>query len=107
MNCNYHSCYPVMSILDIFHIFSTEEAKCHVESIYHALNSFVRVATSLHCFQEGKSDVEFLREEELVNGLHVSSRSYKPITCYQISPKGKVMISTIDVAYCTFATCSR
>ncbi|CAN0520223.1 unnamed protein product, partial [Ectocarpus sp. 8 AP-2014] len=25
--------------------------------------------------QEGKSDVEFLREEELVNGLHVSSRS--------------------------------
>lgn len=40
--------------------------------------------------QEGKSDVEFLREEELVNGLHVSSRSYKPITCYQISPKGKV-----------------
>lgn len=40
--------------------------------------------------QEGKSDMEFLREEELVNGLHVSSRSYKPVTCYQISPKGKV-----------------
>lgn len=40
--------------------------------------------------QEGKSDMEFLREEELVNGLHVSSRSYKPLTCFQISAKGKV-----------------
>ncbi|CAM9176318.1 unnamed protein product [Ectocarpus sp. 6 AP-2014] len=45
--------------------------------------------------QEGKSDVEFLREEELVNGLHVSSRSYKPITCYQISPKGKELVKRI------------
>ncbi|CAM9569802.1 unnamed protein product, partial [Phaeothamnion confervicola] len=45
--------------------------------------------------QEGKSDVEFLREEELVNGLHVSSRSYKPITCYQISDKGKELVKRI------------
>ncbi|CAM9106959.1 unnamed protein product, partial [Discosporangium mesarthrocarpum] len=45
--------------------------------------------------QEGKSDVEFLREEELVNGLHVSSRSYKPITCYQISAKGKELVKRI------------
>ncbi|CAM9795797.1 unnamed protein product, partial [Scytosiphon promiscuus] len=45
--------------------------------------------------QEGKSDMEFLREEELVNGLHVSSRSYKPITCYQISPKGKELVKRI------------
>ncbi|CAM9155222.1 unnamed protein product, partial [Choristocarpus tenellus] len=45
--------------------------------------------------QEGKSDVEFLREEELVNGLHVSSRNYKPITCYQISAKGKELVKRI------------
>ncbi|CAM9159563.1 unnamed protein product [Pylaiella littoralis] len=45
--------------------------------------------------QEGKSDVEFLREEELVNGLHVSSRSYKPITCYQISSKGNELVKRI------------
>eukprot|EP00903_Cladosiphon_okamuranus_P012290 g11524.t2 len=45
--------------------------------------------------QEGKSDVEFLREEELVNGLHVSSRSYKPITCYQISQRGKELVKRI------------
>ncbi|KAG5192767.1 hypothetical protein JKP88DRAFT_269267 [Tribonema minus] len=45
--------------------------------------------------QEGKSDVEFLREEELVNGLHVSSRSYKPITCYQVSAKGKELVKRI------------
>ncbi len=42
----------------------------------------------LNISQEGKSDVEFLREEELVNGLHVASRSYKPLTCYQVSDKG-------------------
>ncbi|CAM9321632.1 unnamed protein product, partial [Ascophyllum nodosum] len=45
--------------------------------------------------QEGKSDIEFLREEELVNGLHVSSRGYKPITCYQISPKGKELMKRL------------
>jgi len=38
--------------------------------------------------QEGKSDVDFLREEELVNGLKLSSKSYQPVTCYQISEKG-------------------
>ena len=38
--------------------------------------------------QEGKSDVEFLREEELLNGLQMSSKSFQPITCYQISEKG-------------------
>ena len=38
--------------------------------------------------QEGKSDVDFLREEELINGLKLSSKSYQPVTCYQISEKG-------------------
>ncbi len=38
--------------------------------------------------QEGRSDVDFLREEELINGLKLSSKTYQPVTCYQISEKG-------------------
>ena len=45
--------------------------------------------------QEGKSDVEFLREEELVNGLQMSSKSIQPTTCYQISEKGKELVKRI------------
>jgi WD repeat-containing protein 35 len=46
--------------------------------------------------QEGKSDVEFLREEELVNGLQMGSKSFQPITCYQISEKGKELVKRIS-----------
>eukprot|EP01038_Epipyxis_sp_PR26KG_P007778 gene7778-10566_t len=46
--------------------------------------------------QEGKSDVEFLREEELINGLQMSSKSFQPITCYQISDKGKELVKRIS-----------
>lgn len=46
--------------------------------------------------QEGKSDIEFLREEELVNGLQMSSKSFQPITCYQISDKGKELVKRIS-----------
>lgn len=46
--------------------------------------------------QESKSDVEFLREEELVNGLQMSSKSFQPITCYQISEKGKELVKRIS-----------
>lgn len=46
--------------------------------------------------QEGKSDIEFLREEELVNGLQMSSKSFQPITCYQISEKGKELSKRIS-----------
>ena len=42
--------------------------------------------------QEGKSDVEFLREEELINGLQMSSKSFQPVTCYQVSEKGKELV---------------
>jgi len=38
--------------------------------------------------QEGASDVDFLREEELLNGLKLASNNYHPVTCYQISEKG-------------------
>ena len=38
--------------------------------------------------QEGKSDIDFLREEELLNGLKLASKSYQPVTCFQISEKG-------------------
>lgn len=42
----------------------------------------------LNISQEGKSDIEFLREEELLAGLQKPTRSYKPVTCYQITKKG-------------------
>ncbi|OQR92707.1 WD repeat protein 35 [Achlya hypogyna] len=45
--------------------------------------------------QEGKSDIDFLREEELLNGLKLSSKSYQPVTCYQISEKGLELISKL------------
>eukprot|EP00620_Florenciella_sp_RCC1587_P012238 CAMPEP_0182571866 /NCGR_PEP_ID=MMETSP1324-20130603/15309_1 /TAXON_ID=236786 /ORGANISM="Florenciella sp., Strain RCC1587" /LENGTH=934 /DNA_ID=CAMNT_0024786619 /DNA_START=69 /DNA_END=2873 /DNA_ORIENTATION=+ len=50
----------------------------------------------LNITQEGKSDVEYLREEELVNGLQISSKSCKPITCYQISDKGAELVKRIS-----------
>ncbi len=45
--------------------------------------------------QEGQSDVEALREEELINALMISSSSYKPGVCYQISDKGSELIRHI------------
>ena len=50
----------------------------------------------LNVSQEGKSDVEFLREEELLSGLQMSSKSFQPITCYQISEKGKELVKRIS-----------
>lgn len=46
--------------------------------------------------QEGKSNIEFLREEELVNGLQMASKSFQPITCFQISEKGKELVKRIS-----------
>lgn len=46
--------------------------------------------------QEGKSDVEFLREEELIYGLQIPSRSLQPMTCYQVSIKGLEIIEKIS-----------
>ena len=45
--------------------------------------------------QEGQSDVEYLREEELICALQVSSRSYKPVLCYQISDRGRELVRQI------------
>jgi len=42
--------------------------------------------------QEGQSDIEFLREEEVINALLLSSKSYKPGVCYQISERGKSLL---------------
>ena len=55
-----------------------------------------RSAAALRDVQEGKSDIEFLREEELLNGLQIASRSYKPITCYQISEKGEELVKRVS-----------
>lgn len=46
--------------------------------------------------QEGKSDIEFLREEELISGLQMSSKSFQPITCYQIADKGIELVKRIS-----------
>eukprot|EP00968_Pinguiococcus_pyrenoidosus_P003087 scaffold183_cov249-Pinguiococcus_pyrenoidosus.AAC.10 len=89
--------------------------------ILHPAQTIERVY--LNVSQEGKSDVEFLREEELLYGLQVtraprsvvihpeqdpelpsylpfarqvSSRSYKPVTCYQISEKGKELVKRVS-----------
>ncbi len=46
--------------------------------------------------QEGQSDIEYLREEELISALMLSSTSYKQGVCYQISDKGKELVNFIS-----------
>lgn len=46
--------------------------------------------------QEGQSDIELLREEELINALLVSSKSYKPVVLYQVSDKGKETLAQMS-----------
>ena len=46
--------------------------------------------------QEGKSDVDFLREEELINGLKLASKEYQPVTCFQISEKGSDVLKKVS-----------
>ena len=48
--------------------------------------------------QEGNSDIDFLREEELINGLKLSSTEYKPVTCYQVSQKGLELMRQLSKA---------
>lgn len=50
--------------------------------------------------QEGKSDIDDLREEGLIHGLKLSSRRYQTVTAYQISAKGeKVLDELLTVEY--------
>ena len=46
--------------------------------------------------QEGQSDIELLREEELISALLVSSKSYKPVVLYQVSDKGKDLLKDVS-----------
>lgn len=46
--------------------------------------------------QEGHSDIELLREEELVSALLVSSKSYKPVVLYQVSDKGQEILKSLS-----------
>ena len=48
--------------------------------------------------QEATSDIDFLREEELINGLKLSSKDYTPVTCYQISSKGLDLLKQVSKA---------
>ena len=43
----------------------------------------------LNITQEGKDDIDDLREGGLLNGLKLSSEDLQPITAYQVSAKGK------------------
>ncbi|CEG49204.1 uncharacterized protein PHALS_06978 [Plasmopara halstedii] len=52
----------------------------------------------LNITQEGRSDLDFLREEALVNGLKLSSKIYQPVTCYQISEKGLELVAKMSKA---------
>jgi hypothetical protein len=38
--------------------------------------------------QEGKADVDFLREEGLINGLKISSKGHLPVTMFQVGSRG-------------------
>lgn len=49
----------------------------------------------LNVSQEGQSDIELLREEELINALLVSSKSYKPVVLYQVSDKGQEVMQDL------------
>lgn len=48
--------------------------------------------------QEGRSDVDFLREEELVNGLKMTSAYFLPVTAYQVSEKGLKLLGKVRKA---------
>ena len=48
--------------------------------------------------QEATSDIDFLREEELINGLKLSSKDYTPVTCYQVSQKGLELLKQVSKA---------
>jgi hypothetical protein len=45
--------------------------------------------------QEGQSDVELLREENLISALLVSSKAYKPVVLYQVSEKGQDLLKSL------------
>merc|ERR1740138_203751 len=57
---------------------------------------YLNISPTSELSGEGKSDVEFLREEELINGLMVQTNSQKPITCFQISDKGAELVKRIS-----------
>lgn len=42
----------------------------------------------LNISQEGKDDIDDIREGTLINGLKLASADLQPITAYQVSPKG-------------------
>ena len=49
----------------------------------------------LNITQEGKDDIDDLRQGGLLNGLKLSSEDLQPVTAYQVSAKGKELASLI------------
>jgi WD repeat-containing protein 35 len=49
----------------------------------------------LNISQEGKDDIDDLRESGLINGLKLSSSDYQSVTAYQISSKGTALLHRI------------
>ena len=55
----------------------------------------------LNITQEGKDDIDDLREGGLLNGLKLSSEDLQPITAFQVSPKGKELAILIPKEFRT------
>jgi len=49
----------------------------------------------LNMSQEGKSAVEDLREQQLINGLKLSSEDFQPVNSFQVSLKGLQFLKTL------------
>lgn len=45
--------------------------------------------------QEGRDDVDDLREAGMINGLKLSSKEYQSVTAYQISPQGLELLKSV------------
>lgn len=45
----------------------------------------------LNISQEGRDDIDDLRELGLINGLKISTKGYQSITAFQVSTKGRIM----------------
>ena len=99
--CKYHDRNRLLYLLSIYtHVAQTEEEKeewirkpALMVLIYEAVvaqvldydyapqSQLVEARRKyFNISQEGKSDVDFLREEELINGLKLSSKTYQPVT---------------------------
>lgn len=53
----------------------------------------------LNISQEGRDDIDDLREAGMVNGLKLSSKEYQSVTAYQISPAGVALLEQVTAEW--------